>query len=459
MPRHLPHSQTLTHERPQPNPDEGSPAAPHSAPEADHWFYTTYELIDALPRVWTRGLLYLLVAFTAIALPWMLLSKVDESGSARGRLEPKGRTIRLDAPVTGAISAIKVKEGQPVTKGQTLIEVESEVTRTDLQQLEAKLEGYQNRLAQLELIKKQIEVTTRTQRLQNQANTNAQQAQISQTQQQLDFNQSAASFSQELLTKDEERVERFRSLKQEGVISGSQVEDAERALIESQQRLKKFQSDIEQSQSELMKQQSTYEKGLRDGELTLIESQKQIQELQTEATEIKSEMAQTRKQIEAIRLQLQQRVLKAPIDGTIFQLPIKSAGEVVQPGALVAQIAPKNTPLVLRAQMTSQESGFLRLGMPVKVKFDAYPFQDYGIVEGHLSWISPDSKIRETPQGPIELFELEVTLKHPYLKTATRQIALTPGQTATAEVITRQRRIIDYILDPFKQLQEGGLKL
>jgi hemolysin D len=109
--------------------------------------------------------------------------------------------------------------------------------------------------------------------------------------------------------------------------------------------------------------------------------------------------------------------------------------------------------------MPSHESGFLRVGAPVKLKFDAYPFQDYGIVSGHLRWISPDSKVEETIQGKIETFELEIVLDQPYIQNQDKRIALTPGQSATAEVVIRQRRIIDFILDPFKKLQKGGLAL
>ena len=46
-----------------------------------------------------------------------------------------------------------------------------------------------------------------------------------------------------------------------------------------------------------------------------------------------------------------------------------------------------------------------------------------------------------------------------YIQSGNKRIALTPGQTATAEVIVRQRRIADFVLDPFKKLQKGGLKL
>lgn len=434
----------------------GSPAANQSD---DRWSYASQELLDTLPRVWTRGLLYLLVVFAAIILPWAMLSKVDETGVARGRLEPKGKTIRLDAPVAGTVAAIKVEEGRPVRAGQNLLMLESEVVLAELQQAEAKLEGQQNRLPQLQLIKNQLEMTTRTQRLQSKAQASGQLAQINQTGQQLEFNKTASSLAQQLLDKDQATVQRYQRLQQQGIVSGVQVDEAERTMIENQERLKKAQSDIKQAQAELKKQRSTYESGLREGELAVMESEQQIQELEAQITDLKAEIAQTKNQIQSLLFQLHQRVVKAPLDGTIFELPIQRAGAVVQPGQMIAQIAPKGTSLVLRAQIASQQSGFLRVGMPVKIKFDAYPFQDYGVVQGRVSWVSPDSKVKETSQGQIETFELEVALTQPYIQTSNKRIVLTPGQTATAEVIIRQRRVIDFILDPFKKLQKGGLEL
>jgi HlyD family secretion protein len=430
-----------------------------TSPPSEPWFYATHELLDSLPRLWSRGLLYFLIIFSIIILPWAMLSKVDETGSARGRLEPKGRSARLDASVAGTVTSIKVKEGESVKSGQVVLELEAAVARADLQQAESKLEGQMNRLTQLELLKNQLAMATQTQRLQNQAQTSAQLAQINQTKQQLNFNQASLTLTQELLGKDRDRVTRYRKLGKDGVIPGAQVEDAERALIESQQRLEKVQTDIQQSETEFEKQQQTYEKGLREGELTLIEAERRIKELQTQISDLTAEVAQTKKQIESLQFQLQQRVLRAPIAGTIFQLPIKDTGTVVQPGTLIAQIAPQESSFVLKAEMVSQESGFLQLGQPVKIKFDAYPFQDYGIVEGRLNWISPDSKVKDTNQGRIETFDLEIVIDHPYIQTPTRRISLTPGQTATAEVITRQRHVIDFILDPFKKLQKDGLKL
>lgn len=93
----------------------------------DDWSNSTKEILDSLPRVWTRGLLYFLVIFVGIALPWAMLGKVDETGTATGKLEPQGKTLKLDAPVEGKVSLINVKEGDIVKAGDRLMEIESDI--------------------------------------------------------------------------------------------------------------------------------------------------------------------------------------------------------------------------------------------------------------------------------------------------------------------------------------------
>ncbi|HYX14229.1 MAG TPA: HlyD family efflux transporter periplasmic adaptor subunit [Nostoc sp.] len=381
-----------------------------------------------------------------------MLSKVDETGSARGRLEPQGRTLRLDAPVTGKVISIKVKEGETVKAGQTLLELESDINRTELQQTQAKLEGQQNRVNQLQLLKNQLTMSLRTQQLQNQAQESEQLAQLDQIQQRLNSSKQVYILEKGRLKLANNEIQRYRYLWQKGAISKSKLEEIEGAMFE-RQRLR------EQATTEITKQQSTNQRISRTGELALLDSQRQIKELQSQIVDVLSEIDQTKKQIQSLQFQLQQQTLRAPIDGTIFQLSINNAGAVVQPGQMVTQIAPQGAPLIFRAEMPSQESGFLRVGMPVKLKFDAYPFQDYGVTEGKLRSISPDSKVVETAQGKIENFELEIAMPQTYIQNGNKRIALTPGQTATAEVIVRQRRIIDFVLDPFKKLQKGGLEL
>jgi hemolysin D len=477
----------------------------------DGWSSVTQEQLEALPQVWTRGLLYFLGIFALIALPWALFSKVDETTVARGRLEPKGATIRLDAKSSGTVVAVRAKEGQSVQKGQVLLELESDVLRNDFQQAQAKLSGQINRLAQNELIKNQVISSLAVQAQQNQSQRFEKQAQVAQAKQTLSSTENSAPVQEAEKLADVEKaeanledarralkvsserhqnnlaeVERYRKLWQQGVIPEikvvevqQQANESSNALIRAEgtvhdaekllqgqrktyQKLKQqLQAEQTQSKLRLQEQQGNQQSLEQGGELTLSKNQQQLDDLEAQITTLKSEIKQTQKQIQSLTLQLEQRIVRSPDNGIIFQFPIKKAQAFIQPGQVVAQIAPQGLPLILKAQASSQETGQMKVGMPVKLKFDAYPFQDYGVVPGRLKWISPDSKTIDLGQGQgqAEVFELEVALDKTYIENVDKRIQLTPGQSATAETIIRQRRIIDFILDPFRQLQKSGLKL
>jgi hemolysin D len=453
---------------PKSSPDELIDIAPElagaavSAPleqRGDDWSHVTKELLDSLPQVWTRGLLYVMVGFVAVVLPWALFSKVDETGTAKGRIEPKGKTLRLDTPITATVSSIKVKGGQSVRKGQPLLELESELARTELQQAQARLEGQLNRLTQIESSKNQLEIAIRTQRLQGEAQRTSQLSQMEQTKQQSSFAKNSFELAQERFDNDLKEVQRYRDLAQDGVVPEIKVAEVERSLNESKKLLKQASAEIQQARYKLAEQQGNYNNVTRSSELSILESKRQSTQLQAQIAELRSDIAQSENQAASLQFQLQRRVIRSPIDGVIFQLPTSRAGAVVQTGQIVAQIAPKGTPMVLKADIPSQQSGFLKVGMPVKLKFDAYSFQDYGIIEGTLVGISPDSETRETPQGKSEVYALEIKMSRNYVKAFNKKVLLTPGQTATAEVIIRERRIIDFFVDPFKQLQKDGVKL
>ncbi len=475
----------------------------------DEWSDVTQDVLDSLPAVWTRGILYFLLIFTTIALPWTMLFKVDETGTARGRLEPKGKTVRLDAAVAGTVAQISVKEGETVKPGQPVLILDSQLVNADLRQAQDKLEGQLNRLSQLNSSKNQLVVALATQQQQNQAQELEKQAQIEQVQQNLSalknsydlqkeeklaqvnqaeqtlkHNQSATKLDQSSLASAQKEVERYRQLRQEGIVAEVNVVQRQDIAKEKQKLYEQGKSDIEQAKLRVAEQKSSFERNIqlakseieqaylrlkeqqrsyqtltRSAKLAILKSEEQLKNEETEITTLRAEIAQNKSQIFSLKLQLQQRVLRAPVSGKVFQLPIQRAGAVVQSGTMVAEIAPQDSPLIVRAQMATNESGSLRKGLPVKLKFDAYPFQDYGVLEGELIEISPTTTDIETSNGKVAAYNLEVALKKDCIPTANKCIPLRPGDTATAEVIVRQRRIIDFLLDPFKQLQQGGLKL
>jgi HlyD family secretion protein len=423
------------------------------------WSTSSQDLLNSLPKGWTRSLLHLLVVFTVVALPWAMLTKVDETGQARGVLQPKGAVYRMDAPVAGTVIAVNVKKGQVVQAGQVLLELGSETLHANLQQTRAELNSQLDRLTQLESTKNQLLIATSTQRQQNQAQQSEKFSQIEQIRQNLRYNRTAVDLATNRLKKDQREVDRYRDLQEEGVVPAVKVTEVERVADESLRMQQQTKADRQQAEVKLQELQSSHESLVHSGELAVLKIQEQLDNLTGQITSLQADIIKSRSQIQSLGAQIEQRKIRAPRSGILFELAVEKEAAVVQPGQLVAQIAPQNTTLILKAQMPSQESGFLAVDLPVRLKFDAYPFQDYGVTPGRISWVSPTSRVIDTPQGQTEVFDVEVSLDRTQIASIETIVTLNAGQSATAEVIVRQRRLIDFVLDPFRQLQQGGLKL
>jgi hemolysin D len=518
-----------------------TPAAVVKTP-ADDWSDTAKSAINALPQVWTRGLLYFIAIFATIALPWAMFSRVDETGAGRGRLETKGKSNRLEAATAGTVTVVRVKEGQSVRRGQILLEQEADAVRAELQQAKTKVEGQMNRLSQLGIAKNQMAISIATQQQQSLAdkksnaplsenlkinqieqarknlndsrkNLSLQQlekaAQLGQARQKLSAAKSSLIAIDSQHQQNLHEVKRYSQLWQQGVIPQIKLVEIAGSAKESERLLAQAQADVQLAQTVIQEQESNYNKVIHQlqsdirqadlktqqqdreylqlkeqekwaikqaqsrlkeqqsnrasvteaGKLAILKSEEQLKDIQTQIGALNSEIAQTKQQIGELERQIDQKILRAPIDGIVLQLPHKQPKSFIQTGQLVAEIAPQNASKILKVQMPSQNAGFLKLGMPVKVKFDAYPFQDYGIVTGKVVWLSPDSKVVEAGSSKAEVFEVDVVLDRDYIQSQGKKIVLSLGQTATTEAIVRQRHTIDFILDPFKKLQKDGLNL
>ncbi|MEG4211850.1 HlyD family efflux transporter periplasmic adaptor subunit [Microcoleus sp. S13_B4] len=189
---------------------------------------------------------------------------------------------------------------------------------------------------------------------------------------------------------------------------------------------------------------------------TQLEKEQKIQQLEMELNQLKSKIAETQTLLDQAKNKLKQRFLYAPVSGVISALNIHNSGEVVQPGQTIAEMTPNHAPLVLEVSLPNREAGFVKTGMPVQVKFDAFPYQNYGVIPGKVLSISPDAKTDER----LGVFYLvEVSIDRDSVKAQNQTWKLKAGQTATAEIVIRQRSIADILLDPLKQLQKGGMSL
>ena len=482
--------------------------------EEQEWSDYAQEVLDALPRTWTRGLLYFIVVFLSIALPWATFAKIDETGSARGRLELKGSTVKQEAsvPAPVAVIAVYAQQGDVVTAGQILLELDHRLVKDELAQAEMRLNGQENQLTQLNLIKNQLVLALAAQQQQNQAQEFEKLAQVEQVyrnldslqmsynlqrlekmipvdqaRQAIDDSRKAYELIQRQVQQAEIEVERYRRLFEQDVISEVKLKEVEALLQESLRQLAQAESEVAQSQLRLSEQEKRYDTTMHQLEaeatqaklrleeqqrsqstlkqsatLSITRAEQQLKEMESQVVSAQAEMEQSKAKIVALQRQIEKYKIRAPVDGVLFQFPMKQPGSVVQPKDLIAEIAPEGAALVFRGQIPTAQSESIRTGEQekfVKLKFDEFPYQDYEVVPGRLTWISPDSKVIQSGQASATIYEVEVELEKKCIDTEGQCVPFEAGQPATADIVIRQRRIIDLLLDPFHKLRKGEFKL
>ncbi len=435
---------------------------------------------SSLPRRIILGGLVFFVAFGA----WATFGQIDEVGHAQGRLVPKGEVYKIHPIESGKIATIHVKEGQSVKAGQKLAELDTEIAAAEVDRLQKMLVADQTQLRQMQALIEKTRAEGYTRAEIADAEAQAQEAAIAQAKAKAEAQSYAiaraktdAVTTHKVLTQLQEderayeaRMKRLKPLVEVGAIATEQMFEAEQALRDRQRNITQNQGELQQALAESNRLQAELQQALAEsdqlqagllqkkaeGRSTRIEVQQKIQQLEVEMQKLKAKIAENQNLLTSAKAKLKQRFLYAPVDGTVSSLNLSNIGEVVQPGQTLAEIAPQNVPLVLSASLPNQEAGFVKTGMPVQVKLNAYPFQEYGIVTGKVTSISPDTK---PDQRLGAVYGVEVALDRSYVTANHQTIRLKAGETATAEIIIRRRRIADILLDPIRQLQKGGINL
>ncbi|MGL5063031.1 MAG: HlyD family efflux transporter periplasmic adaptor subunit [Microcoleus sp.] len=227
------------------------------------------------------------------------------------------------------------------------------------------------------------------------------------------------------------------------------LRDRTSAIARTKGELAEKSAELDRLQAEASRQQAAAHQ-------TQLEKEQKIQQLEIDLNQVKSKIAETQTLLAQANAKLKQRFLYAPVSGIVSALNVHNIGEVVAPGQTIAEVTPKNAPLVLAVNLPNREAGFVKTGMPVQIKFDAFPYQNYGVIPGKVLSISPDSK---TDERTGVFYRVEVSIDRHSASANHKNLQLKAGQTASAEIVIRQQSVADILLDPLKQLQKGGMSL
>jgi len=110
---------------------------------------------------------------------------------------------------------------------------------------------------------------------------------------------------------------------------------------------------------------------------------------------------------------------------------------------------------MVEARIAPRDVAFLRPGLPAKVKLTAYDYTVYGMLDGTVDMISADTLQDERKGADESYYRVLVTTNRSTLGAGGRQLPIIPGMTATVEIRTGQKSVLDYLLKPVRRSREA----
>ena len=157
-----------------------------------------------------------------------------------------------------------------------------------------------------------------------------------------------------------------------------------------------------------------------------------------------------------LQIEKQKQIIKSPIDGYVNTIFVHTIGGVVQPAEKIMTIVPKDASKQIKAKVLNQDVGFVEVGMPVSIKVDTYNFQKYGILDGVVTIVSPNS-IDDEHMGPV--FEVFIEPKNTTLLVEGKEQSIKYGMSTTNEIKIGKRRIIEFFIYPLIKYMDESIKV
>lgn len=181
---------------------------------------------------------------------------------------------------------------------------------------------------------------------------------------------------------------------------------------------------------------------------------KEVTELSHDIGALSASLAQIRNK--RVQIEKQKQILRSPITGFVNKILVHTEGGVVTPAEKIMTIVPKGARKVIKAQVLNQDVGFIEKGMPVSIKVDTYNFQKYGILNGVVTIVSPNS-IEDERLGPV--YEVYIEPKNTTLLVEGKEQSIKYGMSTTNEIKIGKRRVIEFFIYPLIKYMDESIKV
>jgi membrane fusion protein len=382
------------------------------------------------------------IAVTIIA--FFIFFTTARKAETSGVLLPSEGLIRVRPGQVGVVTQVRVKEGKKVKAGDVLFVLSSERHVGDLQSAESTvIKLLRNRRDSYREELWQASQQLRQRVLSAQKKMVALQKEKARLDAQIVLQRSRVALAAQAF-------QRFRNLYATNYISAAQLEEREGELLDQRQKL-----------AELERLKGMSERDYASAQAEYLDLQYQAQ--RDEASLKRNELAAQQDLAESeARREIQ---VLAPTGGTVTAITVE-VGKPVSADTTLTSILPNGSELEAEIYVPSRAVGFIKLGMKVLLRYQAYPYQKFGQYEAVVHEVAGTSMSAQeltlpgaataSTQTPEPLYRIRLKLKQQSVLAYGKQVNLKPGMLLDASVILEHRRLYEWVLEPLFSISGRG---
>jgi len=407
-----------------------------------------------------RAVMYFWVIAIFIFVVWAKFALIDEIARGSGEIIPSGENQMIQNLEGGIVEEILVKEGQEVKKGQILLKINNEKSQSSFSSNSIKADALDAKIIRLKAesngedfkVEKKLEKRipllianekslyyTNTQQLQSKRN--ALKEQLLQKRQELSEARTHLTHLKSSSKMIKKEVRMTKPMVAKGVRSKidflklqREANDIEDKYTATKQSIPRLQSAIKEVQSHLNEVTFVYRS---EAKMKLNKAVADLRALRSDSTALKDQVTRT--------------IVRAPMNGIVQKLFVHTIGGVIRPGANIMEIVPIDESLLVKVKIKPKDIAFIYYKQKAVVKFTAYDFSIYGGLTGEVVLISPDT-IKDKKENVF--YEVRIKTDKNYIERKGKKLKLIPGMTASVDIITGQKSILDYILKPILKTKQ-----
>ena len=372
---------------------------------------------------------FLLLGIIFFVLLFSILSHVDITVSSRGKFVTSVPNVEVQAARSSVVTEITVKRGDRVRRDDILVTLDPSEVGSDQKVMATKLRSARQRIKRLVLEEKAFKgvdfSNTKVRQLDggNKEILAKRLNEYDSIKNLIDVNKKQVALKEEVMKAHEELFKKGAGSKIGFLQAKDNLLAVTKVLSESESKLsQKVAGIVEQLEKE------------REIEVQLFEEMKSLNKLEKKSA------------------------VRAPVDAIVLDIPASSVGTIVREGEVVIKLVPRDVPLVLEVDVDPKDIKDLKVGVPVSVKLDALPFQQFGDIKGTLVYLSEDTFSEDLNGEKKPVYRARVDLEAKSVQRMRNRADLTPGMLAKADFRVGERRLITYFTNPIVRGLNSALR-